>query len=38
VTVTLPEWSAAFAVNVGAVFRLSTALLPSMLERGWGGW
>jgi 3-oxoacyl-[acyl-carrier protein] reductase len=36
VTVTPAEWSAAFAVNVGAVFQLSTALLPSMLERGWG--
>ena len=36
VTVTLAEWRAAFAVNVGAAFQLSTALLPSMLERGWG--
>lgn len=36
VTVTLAEWSVAFAVNVGAVFQLSVALLPSMLERGWG--
>ncbi len=26
VTVTMAEWSAAFAVNVGAVFQLSTAL------------
>ena len=36
VAVTLAEWSAAFAVNVGAVFQLSAALLPSMLEQGWG--
>ena len=36
VTTTLAEWSAAFAVNVGAVFQLSTAVLPSMLEQGWG--
>ncbi len=36
VTVTPAEWSAAFAVNVGAVCQLSAALLPSMLERGWG--
>jgi NAD(P)-dependent dehydrogenase (short-subunit alcohol dehydrogenase family) len=37
VAVTMMEWSAAFAVNVGAVFQLSAALLPSMLERGWSG-
>jgi 3-oxoacyl-[acyl-carrier protein] reductase len=36
VAVTQAEWSAAFAVNVGAVFQLSAALLPSMLEQGWG--
>jgi NAD(P)-dependent dehydrogenase (short-subunit alcohol dehydrogenase family) len=36
VTVTLAEWQAAFAVNVGAVVQLSTALLPPMLEQGWG--
>jgi 3-oxoacyl-[acyl-carrier protein] reductase len=36
VDVTLAEWWAAFAVNVGAVFQLSIAVLPSMLERGWG--
>jgi NAD(P)-dependent dehydrogenase (short-subunit alcohol dehydrogenase family) len=36
VTVTLAEWSAAFAVNVGAVCQLSAAVLPSMLEQGWG--
>jgi NAD(P)-dependent dehydrogenase (short-subunit alcohol dehydrogenase family) len=35
-TMTLADWSAAFAVNVGAVFQLSAALLTSMLERGWG--
>ena len=34
VTVTLAEWQAAFAVNVGAVVQLSTALLPPMLEQG----
>lgn len=36
VTVTLAEWQAAFAVNVGAVVQLSTALLPPMLEQGGG--
>ena len=36
VHVTLAEWSAAFAVNLGAVFQLSVAVLPSMLEHGWG--
>ena len=35
--VTLDQWRAAFAVNVGAVFQLGVAVLPSMLERGWGG-
>jgi NAD(P)-dependent dehydrogenase (short-subunit alcohol dehydrogenase family) len=37
-TLTTPvsEWSAAFAVNVDAPFRLTRAVLPSMIERGWG--
>jgi 3-oxoacyl-[acyl-carrier protein] reductase len=29
-------WATAFAVNVDAPVRLALALLPSMLERGWG--
>lgn len=29
-------WSSAFAVNVNAPVRLTLALLPSMLDRGWG--
>jgi NAD(P)-dependent dehydrogenase (short-subunit alcohol dehydrogenase family) len=29
-------WSSAFAVNVQAPIRLTLALLPEMLERGWG--
>jgi NAD(P)-dependent dehydrogenase (short-subunit alcohol dehydrogenase family) len=29
-------WSRAFAVNVEAPIRLTLALLPAMLERGWG--
>jgi 3-oxoacyl-[acyl-carrier protein] reductase len=36
VNVRTGEWSAAFAVNVGAVVQLTIGLLPSMLERGWG--
>jgi NAD(P)-dependent dehydrogenase (short-subunit alcohol dehydrogenase family) len=37
-TVTAPRaaWSAAFAVNVDAPFHFTQALLPSMLDRGWG--
>jgi NAD(P)-dependent dehydrogenase (short-subunit alcohol dehydrogenase family) len=30
------EWSSALAVNVEAPIRLTLALLPAMLERGWG--
>jgi NAD(P)-dependent dehydrogenase (short-subunit alcohol dehydrogenase family) len=30
------EWAAAIAINLVAVAALSFALLPSMLERGWG--
>ena len=29
-------WSSAFAVNVQAPIRLTLALLPAMLDRGWG--
>ncbi len=37
-TVSTPPagWSSAFAVNVQAPIRLTLALLPAMLERGWG--
>ena len=37
-TVSTPPagWSSAFAVNVDAPIRLTLALLPTMLERGWG--
>ena len=37
-TVSTPPagWSSAFAVNVDAPIRLTLALLPAMLERGWG--
>ena len=37
-TVSTPPtgWSSAFAVNVQAPIRLALALLPTMLERGWG--
>jgi NAD(P)-dependent dehydrogenase (short-subunit alcohol dehydrogenase family) len=37
-TVTVPRaaWSSAFAVNVDAPFHFTQALLPSMLDRGWG--
>lgn len=34
--VDLAEWSAAFAVNVFGVVALTCAVLPTMLERGWG--
>jgi 3-oxoacyl-[acyl-carrier protein] reductase len=34
VHVPLAEWSAALAVNAGAVFQLRVAVLPSMLEHG----
>ncbi len=36
VTAARAAWSAAFAVNVDAPFHLTHALLPSMLDRGWG--
>lgn len=36
VSVPMAEWVAAFAVNVTAVFQLTTTLLPPMLARGWG--
>ena len=33
----MPEgWSRAFAVNAEAPIQLTLALLPAMLERGWG--
>jgi len=37
-TVSTPPagWSSAFAVNVQAPIRLTLALLPAMLDRGWG--
>jgi 3-oxoacyl-[acyl-carrier protein] reductase len=37
-TVSTPPagWSSAFAVNVEAPIRLTLAVLPAMLERGWG--
>lgn len=36
VTVEPAEWAAAIAINLVAVAALSFALLPSMLDRGWG--
>jgi 3-oxoacyl-[acyl-carrier protein] reductase len=36
VTTAPGAWATAFAVNVDAPVRLALALLPSMLERGWG--
>jgi len=36
VEVDVEEWAAALAVNVTAVARLSFAVLPGMLESGWG--
>jgi 3-oxoacyl-[acyl-carrier protein] reductase len=36
VTTAPRAWASAFAVNVDAPVRLALALLPSMLERGWG--
>jgi 3-oxoacyl-[acyl-carrier protein] reductase len=35
-TVDPAEWAAAIAVNVTAVARLDLAVLPGMLDRGWG--
>ena len=32
----LAAWSSAFAINVDAPIRLTLALLPAMLDRGWG--
>jgi NAD(P)-dependent dehydrogenase (short-subunit alcohol dehydrogenase family) len=36
VSTALSAWSSAFAVNVEAPIRLTLALVPAMLERGWG--
>jgi NAD(P)-dependent dehydrogenase (short-subunit alcohol dehydrogenase family) len=36
VTVSPIAWASAFAVNVDAPFHFAQALLPSMLDRGWG--
>ncbi|HEY3843932.1 MAG TPA: SDR family oxidoreductase, partial [Acidimicrobiales bacterium] len=36
VTASPTEWASAFAVNVDAPFHFTQAVLPSMLERGWG--
>jgi NAD(P)-dependent dehydrogenase (short-subunit alcohol dehydrogenase family) len=36
VTASPSAWSSAFAVNVDGPFHLAQALLPSMLDRGWG--
>jgi len=36
VSTSLTAWSSAFAVNVQAPIRLTLALLPAMLEQGWG--
>jgi NAD(P)-dependent dehydrogenase (short-subunit alcohol dehydrogenase family) len=36
VTASPTAWASAFAVNVDAPFHFTQAVLPSMLERGWG--
>jgi len=36
VSTPLAAWSSAFAINVEAPIRLTLALLPAMLDRGWG--
>jgi NAD(P)-dependent dehydrogenase (short-subunit alcohol dehydrogenase family) len=36
VKVDLADWQTAIAVNVTGVFQLTAALLPTMIERGWG--
>jgi NAD(P)-dependent dehydrogenase (short-subunit alcohol dehydrogenase family) len=36
VTASPTAWASAFAVNVDAPFHFAQALLPSMLDRGWG--
>ncbi|MGA8014946.1 MAG: SDR family oxidoreductase, partial [Candidatus Dormiibacterota bacterium] len=36
VTAAPTAWSSAFAVNVDAPFHFAQAILPSMLDRGWG--
>jgi NAD(P)-dependent dehydrogenase (short-subunit alcohol dehydrogenase family) len=36
VTASHRAWSSAFAINVDAPFRFAQAVLPSMLEAGWG--
>lgn len=33
---TLDQWRAAFALNLDSVFACTSALLPGMVERGWG--